>query len=201
LLRKGPLNDLWRIDAEALTWNLVNGNPNASTIDSYSGNVSPGGRLGSSMTLLSNESILLFGGTGWAVLDGLINEMWRLDLVVNNWFFVNGETGVNGYGDNSTSGNGYPGPRAYHSTTLLSNDSLILFGGYGNSFSGYSGLLNELWRFDSIDNTWWFINGNSSINIPEDIYYPGSRKSQSLSTLFNGSIILFGGEGIEGNFN
>jgi len=104
---------------------------------------------------------------------------------------------VNGY---VSSNSGYPGSRSSHKTVVIDN-TLIIFGGYGYSI----GILsitdnNEMWSFDSIVNQWDFMSGNMSVN-PIGLYsktgngYIGSRDSHSMSLLVNNSVIIVGGNG------
>jgi len=90
--------------------------------------------------------------------------------------------------------------------SLLSNNSIILFAGEGYTIGQVLGYLNELWRFDTLANDWYFLEGNETT----DVYgvtstsgngYPGSRDSHTFSTLSNNSIILFAGNGYAINDN
>jgi len=130
----------------------------------------------------------------------------RFDLETGEWYFVNGNQTANLVGFYSTLGNGYPGARFYISMSLLSNNSIILFAGEGYTIGVVFGYLNELWRFDTPANDWYFVEGNETI----DVYgvtstsgngYPGSRYSHTFSTLSNNSIILFAGNGYAINDN
>jgi len=115
-------------------------------------------------------------------------------------------TSFNVSGKYSPFGDGYPSGRYGHSISILSNSSLIIFGGqgYGNdqdsSTYGY-GYLNDLWRYEPIDNTWYFLVGNMSINELNNLDnisgygLPSGRYLSSFILLSNGSKILFGGRG------
>jgi len=88
--------------------------------------------------------------------------------------------------------------------SLLSNNSIILFAGYGYFTSTDSGYLNDLWRFDPLSNNWYFLEGNTTSSVPSLISssgngYPESRLQHTISTLSNNSIILFGGNGNNGS--
>jgi len=151
--------------------------------------------------VLANDSIFLFGGIGYADILGNLNDLWRYDLLGNQWFFINGNQTSNVETVYSTLGDGYPGSRYGYSLIKLLNDSLILFGGSSNGYP-----INELWRFDLETNDWYFVNGNETINA-EGVYstlgdgYPGGRYYVSMSLLSNNSIILFAGGTNSGSFN
>jgi len=198
------LNDIWRYDLLANQWFFMNGNQtkNAGGDYSTSGNGYPGSRYGLSLIKLLNDSLILFGG-----YNGLyLNDVWRYDLETNEWYFVNGNQTTNSGGFYSRLGNGYPGARFTHSMSLLSNNSIFLFAGYGYS-STSQGVLNDLWRYDPLSNDWYFLEGSTTtLSVPNFISssgngYPGSRYTQSISTLSNNSIIIFGGEGFNGILN
>jgi len=100
------------------------------------------------MSLLSNNSIILFAGLGVIITTpGFLNDLWRFDPLANDWYFIEGNQTLDVDGVTS-SGNAYPGSRYSHTISTLSNNSIILFGGQGYT-SEKEGILNELWRYDT----------------------------------------------------
>jgi len=75
------------------------------------------------------------------------NELWRFDSLVNQWYFISGNTTKNVYGIYSTTGNGYIGARDSHTMSVLLNNSVIIFGGTGFISIG-NGYLNDIWRIN-----------------------------------------------------
>jgi len=197
----GATNDLWRFDPDLNEWFLKNGNMteyNTPSFYSTLGDGYPGVRYNFDL-VLANDSIFLFGGIGYADILGNLNDLWRYDLLGNQWFFINGNQTSNVETVYSTLGDGYPGGRYYVSMSLLSNNSIILFAGGTNS-----GSFNDMWRFDPLSNEWYFVEGFtfvfSSVSELEN-GYPVARDKHSISTLSDNSIILFGGDGIVYNLN
>jgi len=103
--------------------------------------------------------------------------LWRFDPSSNLWFYINGNTTINDPGIISPYGDGHPGARYASSSIILPNDSMMIFG--GNGYGNYSyGFLNDLWRYDTLLNQWYFINGSESINIgvfSNQTGYPNAR--------------------------
>jgi len=95
------------------------------------------------------------------------------------------------------------------SIVILKNDSVFVFGGstnhHGDSFyysnSNGNQIFNDLWRFDSMANIWYYICGNySTNNVPNVINlggynFPGSRAGGAFFSLLNESMFIFGGVG------
>jgi len=113
------------------------------------------------------------------------------------WTFKAGNQTTSAPG--SFSGLEYPGSRYFHTSAILPNGSMILFGGFG--IGNGDGTFNDLWRYDLISNTWVYVNGNQTINAftvfstIKGNGFPGARYSQSMTLHSNGSLFIFGGDG------
>jgi N-acetylneuraminic acid mutarotase len=57
-------------------------------------------------------------------------------------------------------------------------------------------LLNDLWSFDVVEQTWQRLGGSSSGNAWSTSSWPGARRSSAVWTLADGSVCLFGGHGL-----
>jgi len=191
----GNLNDLWIFQDNI--WTFVAGSMTINAVGVYSGNsttiVYPGARGYFPLTRISNDSLILFGGYQ-GVSGDFYNDLWRYDPSLNQWYFMNGNSTLNDASSFLTSG-GYPGARYFPTFTALSNDSLVLFGGYSTSNN-----LNELWRFDPLENEWYFMKGNESTS--GLAFYSttgngiiGAKYGHSAVKISNESIFVFGGDG------
>lgn len=125
----------------------------------YSSSNTAGSISGSSGVLINKEEILIFGGTEKRYLSNFIQ---KYNISSNQWKYVSGNysewpsdapLGVK-YGreyDNTT----YPGSRKHHKIWKISNDELLLFGGYGYASVGH-GVLADEFRYSLERNEWKF---------------------------------------------
>lgn len=226
------LNDLWEFNSTTNQWTWVGGSNIGGTGDGQPGvygtqgvsaatNV-PGGRADASTWMDASGNLWLFGGIG---LDsqgsslGWLNDLWKFNLATKEWTWVTGCTtfgagcspGISGtQGVSSTTNT--PGARQNASGWIDSSGNLWLFGGNGvdASSEGYSGILNDLWKFDPVAKTWTWISGSNTIDNPNGepgIYgtqgvaastnVPGSRDGAGAWTDSNGNFWLFGGYGTD----
>jgi N-acetylneuraminic acid mutarotase len=121
---------------------------------------------------------------------------------------IYGNVGVVNSGNN-------PGARYGASSWKDANGNFWLFGGNGYDALGNQGRLNDLWKYDVVNNTWTWINGTNIIaqvgiygiqGVSSNTVKPGSR-SNAMSWFDNsGNVYLFGGFGYDafanlGNLN
>jgi len=78
--------------------------------------------------------VLTFGG--YSSIIGNLDDLWLFDLDTNSWKFISNASTVGGQD--------YPLMRSYHKMVLLSNDTVVLFGGhlYVNQYG------NDLWFYN-----------------------------------------------------
>jgi hypothetical protein len=126
------------------------------------------------------------------------------------WTFINGDNSINKLGVYRTKGlpniNSKPGAR-YSAANWTNSDDFWLFGGYGYD-STNSGILNDLWKYNTSTNVWTWVSGDFLGNRP-GIYgirgkpsatnKPGARYSSASWTDFDGNLWLFGGRGYDGD--
>lgn len=64
------------------------------------------------------------------------------------------------------------------------------------------GKLNDLWKYDLVDNAWYHVRGNKSVNKVSDydLSYPGGvyRHAMVIDRV-NRSLYMFGGQGFDGS--
>jgi len=208
----GRLNDLWRFDGVNWTW--ISGSNTINQIGTYgtkgvahATNI-PGSRRKSTGWIDSDQSLWLFGGSGYANNGtlGYLNDLWKFDGV--NWTWISGSNIVNQSGTYGSKGTAdtanIPGGRWFSISWIDSSDNLRLFGGNGYDSTGTVSYLNDLWKFDGTNWTW--ISGSNIVNQSgsygikgqEDAAnMPGARRAGG-NWITSGRILwLFGGEGYD----
>jgi N-acetylneuraminic acid mutarotase len=173
----------------------------------------PGSRWESTSWKDNAGNLWLFGGHGFASAGGTnyLNDFWKYEIATNEWTWVKGENTVNSLGIYGIKGvanaANKPGAREGAISWTDSFGNLWLFGGFGYAASGYADDLNDLWKYDPLNNVWtwmkgdnsggqWGIYGNQGV---ADIgNNPGSRSQSSAWLDKVGDLWLFGGEGTDG---
>ena len=136
----------------------------------------PGSRYYCSTWTDTAGNFWLFGGATSPPhpVSGVFNDLWKYDLVNQEWTWVSGDTtgfdqGTYGVRGVSAASN-MPGGRISAATWVDSNGDLFLFGGNGwGAWSGggnQTGNLNDVWKYNISTNQWTWINGDSVINKP-----------------------------------
>jgi N-acetylneuraminic acid mutarotase len=214
----GALNDLWKRDPGTALWTWVSGSQalNAPGIYGVRGEATaantPGARSQAVSWTGSDGRLWLFGGIGRdssATGSGLLNDLWCFDPVTKQWTWMAGAKLVNEpgrYGSPAVAAEGnVPGSRRGAVGWSDSAGRLWLFGGSGLSATGKaSGLLNDLWRYDTTTGHWTFLRGSQSPNAagaygalggsgPESS--PGARLDATAWMGQDGTFWLFGGNG------
>jgi hypothetical protein len=112
---------------------------------------------------------------------------------------------------------GGPGARWGSVSWTDTTGSFYLFGGQGHAAPGYSGLLNDMWKFvpsqydgsgpnysgsDTYLGTWTNLSGYATANVA-GLYtgtpFPGSRWGAAYCTDASGTLWMFGGQGYDSN--
>jgi N-acetylneuraminic acid mutarotase len=97
-----------------------------------------------------------------------------------------------------------PGARQYSATWRDLSGNLWLFGGIGYAASG-EGFLNDLWKFDPVQNKWAWVNGDNAIDgtphfgtrgVSDPANHPGGLYSATTWRDQDGNFWLFGGFGL-----
>jgi N-acetylneuraminic acid mutarotase len=212
------LNDLWKFDGANWTW--VSGSKTSNQPGSYgtlgsadAGNV-PGARSSSVSWIDSSGNLWLFGGYDYDSAGNvdLLNDLWKFDSVVSKtWTWVSGSNTYNqvgSYGTLGSAGTGnVPGGRSSSVSWIDSSGNLWLFGGWGYDSAGNVGLLNDLWKFDSVvSKTWTWVSGSKTygqvgssvgVGVTAAGNVPGARSSSVSWIDSDGNLWLFGGWGYD----
>jgi len=219
----GNLNDLWRYNPSTKQWTWMNGSDQRNQQGRYGpkgtplpSNI-PGARYNSVSWTDNRGNLWLYGGQGYDK-DGnqlpYLNDLWKYDVLINAWTFVNGNEiniqmpnhGTKGI----ASGFNQPGGRSQSMGWADASGNLWLFGG-----ATMLGDMNDMWRFNTTSNQWTWIAGSNSgrqagvygtKDVASASNTPGSRRSAVSWTDANGNFWLFGGQGYDkggaiGNLN
>ena len=193
------LGDMWQFNFQTMNWTEIKLQQNTTT---------PKARFGSSSWLKHPDQLFLFGGK--SVL-GFMSDLWMYKPSQGTWEFVKGsqvpmQKGV--YGQQGVSGNlSMPGCREEALSWVDSERHLWLFGGHGcdanTSDTSSTGLLSDLWIFNTSSSYWTWVSGPSKKN--EKAVYgkkgfsdpqnmPGPRED-SITFRQGGDLWIFGGIG------
>ncbi len=198
-------DDLWKYNVTTNEWTWMKGNNNIykTTIYGIKGIEDSINTPGSRMVYCSWKdncnNLWLFGG-----MEGnTYNDVWRYNIITNNWTWESGSNISNGAGIYNgfcnASINNYPSVRGENRACW--NDkcgNLWTFGGGSNY--GWS---NDLWYFNSSTKEWTLVSGSSAFNqigkygiktVSNSTNVPGGRIGSVSWKDVNGNLWLFGGE-------
>ncbi len=181
----GGLNDLWKYNTQSNQWTWIKGSNVVNQQGIYgskgiasSSNI-PGARIRTVTWKDNTGNFWLFGGGGRDAngTNGLLGDMWKYDIYLNQWIWIGGSTTVNQGGNYGTIGmtsvTNIPGARMGATGWKDIEGNFWLFGGDGYDAFGNRGSLNDLWKYDISINEWVWMTGNNlrAINANEYVYY------------------------------
>jgi len=203
---------LWKYDVFTGWWTWMGGDKDSNSgaavfgtkgIGSVTNN--PGGRGGHIGFTDSNGDLILVGGLGTDVNGNfsVMDDVWRYEISTGKWAWVTGSSTGNQaavYGEKGEANILFtPG------ATWITGSHW--YAGNGNFWLFSAGNSNPLWKYNSGQNSWSWINGNpvpqkKSVNygtrgISEASNYPGGRFGSSTWSSFSGQYWLFGGIGYD----
>lgn len=161
------------LDAQTNEWTWMKGDDVSNQSGTYGtkgvpafGN-KPGSRWASASWTDAAGNLWLFGGLGHDAFGTYndLNDMWKYDISANTWTWMNGDNIVNQYGIYGTQGvsssTNNPGARDGCMSWQDAAGNFWLFGGVGLGASGFTGHLNDLWKYNTITNQWTWIKGGT----------------------------------------
>jgi hypothetical protein len=170
-------NDLWKYNIASGMWTWVKGSKywNSTAIYGTQGLQSainnPGAR---SLGMISwkdvNGNFWLFGGEGItaSTTNGVLNDLWKYDLVTNQWAWQKGSSNINSAGSYGTIGvsnlTNNPSAREEAFNWLDKSGNLWLYGGFGYDASSNYGDLSDLWKYNLTTNQWVWVKGTNIKN-------------------------------------
>jgi len=163
-------------------------------------------------------NLYLFGGYGGANQtanpnSGLLNDLWKYDIITYQWTWVNGSDSANRYGIYGTAGSAnslnHPPGRFYCAAWTGRDGNFWLFGGIGNGESSGSSATywNDLWKYNPATNQWAYVKGPKQGNqnglyqakgVAAPVNMPGARGFSATWVDTAGNLWLFGGQGYPG---
>ena len=187
--------DLWKYHVSTNEWTWVKGSrqPSASAVYGNKGTASvnntPGGRQMSATWTDTNGNLWLFGGSS----TSLFNDLWKFDIVSNQWTWMSGDNSPNMHGLYGVQGTGAvsnkPGARTNATCWADQSGNLWMFGGNGYAASGTGDRLGDLWKYNINNNEWTWMKGDSII---QSLSVFGQ---QSVSSMLNKPCARFGASG------
>ncbi|CAN5440904.1 hypothetical protein BH11BAC1_BH11BAC1_25270 [soil metagenome] len=197
--------DLWKYDLSTNEWvwkkgtGIIGdpGNYGIMGVSSASNNP-PSKGWGIASWVDNQGNFWMYGGSG---SGGVFADLWKYDIVTNEWTWMKGPSGAGGAGVYGTQGvpdpANNPGKRFECATAWTDNaGDLWLFGGY--SVTGF----NDLWRFNIATNNWTWMKGSPGGSVPgvygtqgveAPLNTPGSRQVYTHWKDNIGNLWLFGG--------
>ncbi len=206
----GSLNDLWKYNSCTNEWTWLKGSQSPWAIGVYgtkgipASNNNPGARQMSASWIDATGNLWLFGGSG----ANYYNDLWKYDIISNQWTWVNGDNTGNKRGvygvQGVSSAASKPGARSNPACWTDNSGNLWMYGGNGYAASGGGGYLGDLWKYNIGTNIWTWMKGDSLLSIQPDYgnrnvsspsNKPGSRTGSSSWKDQSGNLWLFGGFG------
>ena len=150
------MNDLWKYDPAINEWTWINGGNTIENNGVYGTqgiaavNNKPGARDAGVSWKDKSGNLWLFGGIGFSESGpyGYVNDLWKYDLSLKQWTWVNGDKTAGSYGVYGTQGtpsvNNKPGARAAAVSWTDKVGNFWLLGGDGFAASGSLNELNDL---------------------------------------------------------
>lgn len=178
----GTLNDLWKYNIATGLWTwmsggkLVNAAPAYVTKDVASSTNTPGGIVGANGWITSDGHLWIFGGAADSALTITYNNLWEFNPSDSTWAFRSGagKTAASAYLTNSagvygsktvSASSNLPGSRLDAVSWLDSSNNLWFFGGNGwDSVGSSSGILNDLWKYNTTTKQWTWMSGSNLNN-------------------------------------
>ncbi|KAJ3209677.1 hypothetical protein HDU67_006007 [Dinochytrium kinnereticum] len=154
-------NDLWRYDYDAVTWNLVNSTGSFQP---------PGLQNHGAVYRRDARELVIFGGS---TRDNTVSgEVFKYSIATSQWSAL------------TTTGGG-PGRRLRHSTALVGDQEMYVWGGQDDRFN----IQSDFWSLNLNSNVWTRIQPSGAIGID----FPEPRYSASMAAVNGTTIVLYGG--------
>jgi len=212
-------NHLWRYNPVINEWTWMKGDnsgvaPGVYGIQGIAANQNnPGVRSGCVSWKDATGNLWLFGGSGLGASgsSGNLNDLWKYNPITNHWTWMKGDSTVGSLGVYGSLGvphpDNKPPARNRSNSWVDASGNFWLFGGFGYSASS-NGRLNDLWKYNPVNNEWVWVKGDNTIN--NSVVYgtqgvfavankPGGRGAASSWADNSGNLWLFGGIEHRGN--
>ncbi len=179
------INDLWVYNITTNQWTILNApdsiyaNGNYGTMGIAAPSNNPGARVYSAGWVDDEYNFWLFGGYGTSsYYSGFLNDLWKYNISINEWTWVNGPDTLNNFGSSST-----PSARELATSFVDSDGNFWLYGGT-SSYLG--GVLGDLWKYTNCSSDCkCSVDSNSNFSIPPSplLLYPNPNDGQFIIEL------------------
>ncbi len=206
-------NDLWKYDPVSNEWTWKTGS-NISNQPAVYGTMgvpgaanTPGARtLGITWVDLSGN-LWLYGGQGYSMANSTLGDLWKYDISINQWTWVNGSQLSFQPPNHGTvlvpAPSNYPGCRVFSVSWADLSGDLWLHGGD----DGITGPKDDLWRYNIASNMWTWMKGSTGAGNPvygtkgvsNKFTKPGWRVYAVSWTDASNNLWMFGGLGPDVN--
>ncbi len=210
----GYLNDVWKFNIASNTWTWISGAKTVNApavygpIDASSSSYTPGARYFCYSWKDASANIWILGGENSP--NGYLNDLWKYNIVTNEWTWVKGDNIGSQTGTYGTKGTpdimNKPGAREA-GVSWIDGNKLWLFGGYGFASGPLGfGRLNDVWVYDIQTKEWTWVHGENTtdqpgsygtLGVPDPSNTPGARFSGVGWKDGCGSLLLFGGRPLD----
>ncbi len=207
-------SDLWKYNPLTNEWTWVKGNQLSFQAAVY-------GSKGISDPA-NTPGYLYYGCASWTDTSGNLwlfgghpptNVLWKYNISLNEWTWVNGDTIAGGIALHGIQGIpaplNVPGSREEVASSWTDSlNNLWLFGGQGLDDAGNMGMLNDLMKYNISSNEWTWMSGSNLVNnpgnygikgVPSPSNAPSSRRTYSKWKDTQSNLWLFGGGDDNGN--
>ncbi|RYZ87509.1 MAG: hypothetical protein EOP06_12560 [Proteobacteria bacterium] len=213
--------DLWRFRNGEWTW--LAGPTTTEQPGTYLGLAGelnagnqPGARRDATCAVDNNGDFWMYAGEGYdgnSPVDDTasLEDLWRFDMGTQQWAYMSGKQDCSvqedcwPYYPSETSFfdiDPKPGARIDHAMVFDYENTLFLYGGQGYIAGNSSDYLADLWRFDTADNKWVFLRGDSNLStdsnfgsgVGSSTTIPGARSNTAIVAGREG-FVIFGGYG------
>jgi len=171
----GPLSDLWMYNISTNEWTWMKGSTQGYQLGNY-GTIqvsSPGNEPGNRYEFNTgwtgeNNDLWMFGGESQQVGSINLSDVWKYDLSLNEWTWMQGAAASAGYQSAVYGTQGVssplntPGSRSVYCVSKDVAGKFWMFGGY---YSFPTPAYNDIWMFDPALLEWTWMGGST---LPDD---------------------------------
>jgi len=206
----GELSDLWKYDISTNEWTWMKGPQTAMDPGTYgtmgvpSPVNNPSSREETAASWVESNGDLWFFG-GWSAGMGSVNDLWRYTIATNEWTWMRGSGIISQPGVYGTLGvedpANDPASRCAYTHWKDLSGNFWMFG--GQNFYAVGTDYNDVWRFNTLTNSWTWMNGSNVTGaspvygikcVTDSLNDPGTRYENRVSwTDASGNFWTFGG--------
>jgi gliding motility-associated-like protein len=182
--------DMWSYDIGTNNWTWLHGTQGVSNTGVYgikgvaSASNIPPSRYIYSYWQDEDNNLYMYGGMS-DNFGNYLNDIWKFDIVINQWTWVGGTQAIDYIGDYDSmcapSANRFPRSRMENRSIYpRCNTYVYNFGGSSNDASAFiSGFVHDLWFYDISNNQWTWLTGTNTFD------HPGNWGSKGVTAASN----------------